>query len=165
MGMQVFYDEFGRLMMDQPLIGFNFTTYAPAALVPYVLLLLNVFNRLAAVFVRSKRWEFSEDWAEDAASQAAARRLLLELENSDAGPPIGLSIDSPRRRPSSGHWRMYQHICSTSVNLFPSSEYPRCPCLLPCDAACVPSYATGDIEDRTVCADGCYAVPVRRVMH
>lgn len=53
MHVQVFYEEFGRLMMSQPVIGFSFTTYAPIALVPYVILLsLNMFNRLAAVFVR-----------------------------------------------------------------------------------------------------------------
>lgn len=81
-------------MMEQPLIGFHFTTYAPIALVPYVLLLLlNVFNRLAAVFVRSKRYEFLEDWKEDASSEAAARRLIRELENRDAGRPLGLSLE------------------------------------------------------------------------
>lgn len=100
--MQVFYDEFGRLMMDQPLIGFSFTTYAPAALVPYVLLLmLNVFNRIAAVFVRSKRLEFSEDWAENATSEMGARRLMRELENREAGRPIGLSIDAQGESPAS----------------------------------------------------------------
>ena len=92
---QVFYDQFGRLMMDQPVIGFAFTTYAPIALVPYVLLLiLNVFNRLAAVFVRSKRWECAEDWQEDAASEAGARRLVRELENRDLGRPLGLSLEN-----------------------------------------------------------------------
>ena len=43
---QVFYDEFGRLMMHQPVIGSDFTTYAPIFLVPYVVLLTcNIFNR------------------------------------------------------------------------------------------------------------------------
>lgn len=43
---QVFYNEFGRLMMHQPVIGSDFTTYAPIFLVPYVVLLTcNIFNR------------------------------------------------------------------------------------------------------------------------
>ena len=33
---QVFYDEFGALMMRQPLFGLGFTTYAPLALLPYM---------------------------------------------------------------------------------------------------------------------------------
>lgn len=33
---QVFYDEFGALMMRQPLFGLGFTTYAPIALLPYM---------------------------------------------------------------------------------------------------------------------------------
>lgn len=34
--LQVFYDEFGALMMRQPLFGLGFTTYAPLALLPYM---------------------------------------------------------------------------------------------------------------------------------
>ena len=33
---QVFHDEFGALMMRQPLLGVGFTTYAPLALLPYM---------------------------------------------------------------------------------------------------------------------------------
>lgn len=32
----MFYDEFGALMMRQPLLGVGFTTYAPIALLPYM---------------------------------------------------------------------------------------------------------------------------------
>ena len=93
---QVFYSEFGRLMMEQPLIGFSFTTYVPALIIPYMLLLiLNVFNRIAAFFVRSKRWEFSDDWDEHSPYEAAGLRLLsVELENQKAGRPLGLSISA-----------------------------------------------------------------------
>ena len=47
---QVFYVEFGKLMMRQPVFGTEFATFAPIALVPYILLLVfNAFNRVAAV--------------------------------------------------------------------------------------------------------------------
>lgn len=43
----MFYRIFGELMMRQPLIGWQFTTFAPAALLPYMLLLvLGAFNPL-----------------------------------------------------------------------------------------------------------------------
>lgn len=45
-GMQAFYAEFGELMMRQPVIGLDFQSYLPIAIVPYMLLLaFNVFNR------------------------------------------------------------------------------------------------------------------------
>ena len=37
--MQVFYEEFGELMMEQPVIGLDFQTWLPVAIVPYILLL------------------------------------------------------------------------------------------------------------------------------
>jgi len=44
--MQAFYAEFGELMMRQPVIGLDFQSYLPTAIVPYMLLLVfNVFNR------------------------------------------------------------------------------------------------------------------------
>ena len=47
--MQAFYAEFGELMMRQPVIGLDFQSYLPIAIVPYMLLLaFNVFNRYAA---------------------------------------------------------------------------------------------------------------------
>lgn len=47
--MQAFYAEFGELMMRQPVIGLDFQSYLPIAIVPYMLLLaFNVFNRSAA---------------------------------------------------------------------------------------------------------------------
>ena len=45
---QVFYEEFGELMMEQPVIGLDFQTWLPVAIVPYILLLsFNLFNRCA----------------------------------------------------------------------------------------------------------------------
>lgn len=41
-----FYDQLGRLMLEQPLIGMPFTTYAPLLLLPVVTLVsCNFFNR------------------------------------------------------------------------------------------------------------------------
>ena len=90
----MFYEEFGVLMMHQPLIGWDFTTYLPAALLPYMgLLMCNAFNRLAAVCVPARRMEFDDDF--ETTSELAARGLALlqqELENHVAGRPLGLSI-------------------------------------------------------------------------
>lgn len=45
---QAFYAEFGELMMRQPVIGLDFQSYLPIAIVPYMLLLaFNAFNRYA----------------------------------------------------------------------------------------------------------------------
>ena len=47
-GVQAFYAEFGELMMRQPVIGLDFQSYLPIAILPYMLLLaFNVFNRSA----------------------------------------------------------------------------------------------------------------------
>ena len=44
--MQVFYSQFGELMMRQPVIGLDFQSWMPLAIVPYMLMLVfNVFNR------------------------------------------------------------------------------------------------------------------------
>ncbi len=49
--MQAFYAEFGELMMRQPVIGLDFQSYLPTAIVPYMLLLVfNVFNRYDFTF-------------------------------------------------------------------------------------------------------------------
>lgn len=92
--MQVFYEEFGVLMMHQPLIGWDFTTYLPIALVPYILLLaFNAFNRVAWGFTRSRDIEFDDDF--ETASGAAAKGAQLlkaELDNHTAGRPLGLTI-------------------------------------------------------------------------
>lgn len=34
----VFYDEFGRIMMNAPVVGLDFTRYLPVIIVPYALL-------------------------------------------------------------------------------------------------------------------------------
>ena len=46
---QAFYAEFGELMMRQPVIGLDFQSYLPIAIVPYMLLLVfNGFNRYSS---------------------------------------------------------------------------------------------------------------------
>lgn len=46
---QVFYSQFGELMMRQPVIGLDFQSWMPLAIVPYMLMLVfNVFNRYNA---------------------------------------------------------------------------------------------------------------------
>ena len=59
--MQAFYAEFGELMMRQPVIGLDFQSYLPTAIVPYMLLLVfNVFNRYAFPLCTSACvWEFA----------------------------------------------------------------------------------------------------------
>ena len=101
MVLQVFYHEFGELMMRQPVIGFEFTTYAPLVLVPYVILLaLNVFNRIAAFFLRSPTLLFEDDWETSSPYATSGTRLLnIELENYANGRPLGLTI-SPQGEPS-----------------------------------------------------------------
>ncbi|EIE18799.1 hypothetical protein COCSUDRAFT_45246 [Coccomyxa subellipsoidea C-169] len=90
----VFYEEFGVLMMRQPLIGWDFTTYLPAALVPYMLMLVfNVFNRVASMFTRSDSIEFDDDFETKSGAAAKGLRLLqMELDNHNAGRPLGLTI-------------------------------------------------------------------------
>ena len=81
-------------MMRQPLIGWDFTTYLPVALVPYVLMLLfNAFNRVASMFTRSYSIEFDDDFETKSGAAAKGLRLLqMELENHSAGRPLGLTI-------------------------------------------------------------------------
>ena len=92
--MQVFYHEFGELMMRQPVIGFSFTTYAPLVLVPYVILLaFNMFNRMAAFFTRSAVYVFEDDWETRSPYHTSGERLLnIEVENFANGRPLGLTI-------------------------------------------------------------------------
>jgi len=83
-------------MMHQPLIGWDFTTYLPAALVPYILLLVfNVFNRVASLFTRSDSMEFEDDFETQSGAAARGMQLLqVELENFNAGRPLGLTIST-----------------------------------------------------------------------
>lgn len=92
--LQVFYEEFGVLMMHQPLIGWDFTTYLPVALVPYMLMLVfSVFNRVASMFTRSVSIEFDDDFETKSGAAAKGLRLLqMELDNHNAGRPLGLTI-------------------------------------------------------------------------
>ena len=82
------------LMMHQPLIGWDFTTYLPVALLPYMALLAcNALNRLALACMPARRMEFDDDF--ETTSDMAARGLQLlqqELENHVNGRPLGLSI-------------------------------------------------------------------------
>jgi len=59
--MQAFYAEFGELMMRQPVIGLDFQSYLPTAIVPYMLLLVfNVFNRYAfPLCISACVWDFA----------------------------------------------------------------------------------------------------------
>ncbi len=59
--MQAFYAEFGELMMRQPVIGLDFQSYLPTAIVPYMLLLVfNVFNRcIFPLCISACVWDFA----------------------------------------------------------------------------------------------------------
>ncbi|EFN53506.1 hypothetical protein CHLNCDRAFT_136844 [Chlorella variabilis] len=90
----VFYSEFGQLMMRQPLIGWQFTTFAPVLLVPWVLLLASgVFGHLMALFKRGDALEFEDEWQNDGCAAAGRRLLLLESENVRNGLPPGLTVE------------------------------------------------------------------------
>ncbi|KAL6768158.1 hypothetical protein ACKKBF_B38030 [Auxenochlorella protothecoides x Auxenochlorella symbiontica] len=91
----VFYAEFGRLMMQQPLIGWRFTAFAPAALAPYCLVLaLGLFNPLARLLQRGGSLQFEDDWEDGSGVAARGRRLLrVEGQNRQNGLPLGLTID------------------------------------------------------------------------
>ncbi|DBA73319.1 hypothetical protein WJX77_000394 [Trebouxia sp. C0004] len=88
-----FYAEFGELMMRQPVIGLDFQSYLPTAIVPYILLLVfNVFNRFAGLFSRSPMVEFQDDWETVSPSAGTGTRLLRqELDNHSKGLPPGLT--------------------------------------------------------------------------
>ncbi|KAL4424193.1 hypothetical protein ABPG75_001494 [Micractinium tetrahymenae] len=89
----VFYQQFGQLMMRQPLIGWQFTTFAPALLVPYMLLLASgVFRHAVGLFKRGEQLEFEDDWALDSHAAAGNRLLQIESENARNGLPPGLTI-------------------------------------------------------------------------
>ena len=94
-------------MMRQPLIGFEFTTYAPLVLVPYVVLLvMNIFNRMAAFCLRSPTFLFEDDWETQSPYATSGSRLLqIELENFATGKPMGLTISPQGRNPES--WAVY----------------------------------------------------------
>lgn len=87
-------------MMRQPIIGFEFTTFSPLVLVPYViLLLLNVFNRLAAFFLRSPALLFEDDWETRSPYSTSGTRLLnIEVENFKNDRPLGLTISPQGER-------------------------------------------------------------------
>lgn len=94
----VFYHEFGELMSRQPLIGWQFTTFAPAALGPYVLLLAigffdplvkTVGSMLQTLFGSSGGSEapvniqFQDDFELRSGYADSGRRLLMiESENA-----------------------------------------------------------------------------------
>ena len=111
-------------MMRQPLIGFEFTTYAPLVLVPYVLLLvLNVFNRMAAFCLRSPTFLFEDDWETQSPYATTGSRLLqIELENFASGKPMGLTISpqgeySQRRPPLKLLARLHLVCCEYMIEM------------------------------------------------
>ncbi|PRW61506.1 LMBR1 domain-containing 2-like protein A [Chlorella sorokiniana] len=88
----VFYAEIGQLMMRQPLIGWQFTTFAPILLVPYILLLASgVFGHVTRLFKRGESLEFEDDWQLDSHAATGRRLLRLESENARQGLPPGLA--------------------------------------------------------------------------
>ncbi|GAB4813329.1 hypothetical protein N2152v2_000375 [Parachlorella kessleri] len=95
-----FYRIFGELMMRQPLIGWQFTTFVPLALVPYMLLLaLGAFNPLVGGISRlftssSTKLTFEDDWEDKSSLTSGGRRLLrMESENRRNGLPLGQTIE------------------------------------------------------------------------
>ena len=89
-----FFRTLGHPMQQAPGIGLQFTTYVPLIIVPYtVLVLFNVFNRVVALFDRSQRFSFDEDW-DTATTYASTGQTMLqrELENKEMNLPMGLTI-------------------------------------------------------------------------
>lgn len=115
---QVFYQEFGSLMMRQPLIGFEFTTYAPIVLVPYIILLVfNVFNRMAAFCLRSPTFLFEDDWELHSPYATTGTRLLqLELENFATGKPMGLTISPQGNTSEQQHLTSWKSQCGWTLS-------------------------------------------------
>ncbi|KAI3424225.1 hypothetical protein D9Q98_009581 [Chlorella vulgaris] len=90
----VFYEEFGQLMMRQPLIGWQFTTFAPVLLVPYMLLVASgVFSRVMTMFTGGDELEFEDDWQNDGYAATGRRLLLVESENVGNGLEAGLTVE------------------------------------------------------------------------
>lgn len=85
--------------MRQPLIGLQFNNFAPALLVPYVLLIASgFFDRLVGlIFTKSSaNLQFEDDWETTSNYAREGRRLLrMEGENARKGLPIGLPLDTP----------------------------------------------------------------------
>lgn len=90
----VFYDEFGRIMMNAPVIGLEFTRYLPVVIVPYALLqVFGVFNSLLGAVVKNSVIEFDDDWEEKSNIAATGSRLLRqEAANHTAGQALGATI-------------------------------------------------------------------------
>ncbi|CAD7703192.1 unnamed protein product [Ostreobium quekettii] len=87
-----FYRVLGSKMAAAPVIGFQFTTYMPMVIVPYMLLVyFRVFNRVAAFFDPTKRFSFDEDWDSSYISTGQSM-LRRELENAQMNLPLGLTI-------------------------------------------------------------------------
>lgn len=103
----VFYSSFGSLMEDQPLIGWRFTTFAPAILAPYVLLLaVGFFEPLVESIgalvgkttgysgLTSGTFQFENDFELGSGhAQAGMRLLRAEVDAVQRGLPIGLTIE------------------------------------------------------------------------
>ncbi|KAK2076006.1 hypothetical protein QBZ16_001342 [Prototheca wickerhamii] len=114
----VFYAQFGRLMMAQPLIGWRFASFAPAILLPYCLVVaLGLFNPIARLLDRGRGLEFEDDWegggaargkrllrAEaDAARARAARRLRPRaLQGRPRRRALAMPSMAGRRRAAAG---------------------------------------------------------------
>ncbi|GMH42927.1 hypothetical protein BSKO_10849 [Bryopsis sp. KO-2023] len=90
----MFYLDLGKPMAEPPFLGKRFTTYVPIVLLPYmVLVVFNVFNRVAGFFDRSQKLSFDEDWDVTSTYAATGQTMLrIEVENRDADLPLGLTV-------------------------------------------------------------------------
>ncbi|KAK9820676.1 hypothetical protein WJX74_004847 [Apatococcus lobatus] len=101
----VFYEQFGKIMMEQPVIGTSFTTFAPLLIIPYTaLLVFNVFNRVASFFTwGDSSGEADDDWeARDARTAEGMRLLKLEAQAHKDGQEPGSALLSVTGGPEEG---------------------------------------------------------------
>lgn len=111
----VFYTEFGKLMMSQPLIGWRFTVFAPLALLPYCLVvLLGLFNPLVRLLDRDRGLAFEDDW--EGSEVARGRRLLrAEVDLLRQGLPLGSAART--RRVATGSLAMPSMVGRPRISL------------------------------------------------
>ncbi|KAK9867472.1 hypothetical protein WJX84_005221, partial [Apatococcus fuscideae] len=91
----VFYEQFGAIMMEQPVIGTSFTNFAPLLIIPYTaLLVFNVFNRVAGFFSwGDSTGEADDDWeARDARTAEGKRLLRMEEDAHQQGREPGSAL-------------------------------------------------------------------------
>lgn len=111
----VFYKDLGKPMAEQPIFGTNFTTYVPIILLPYmVLVVFNVFNRLAGIVDRSQNLSFDEDWDVTSTYASTGKTMLrIEVENRDAGQALGLTVTQGHVHMTNSHGHLAAGIDSS----------------------------------------------------